>query len=261
VTHRLTSGIVYGPVQSRRFGLSLGINLLGTAKRCNFDCRYCYRGPNRAGTNDRLPNTREVIEAVDAWLVTSDRSSDLDDVTLAGNGEPTMHPELDGIVEALVRWRDRHLPKVKISILTNGMGLLPRINAKCDSVRRALGRADRSSLKLDAGTEAIFARLSRPAAGVTLAEWLKTAEGVRPLMLQTMLVTGEVDNSGSDDVDALCAAYVHLRPSVVHLLTVDKPTADESVRPVAAERLAAVAATVEQALGSIGCAARVVVAR
>jgi wyosine [tRNA(Phe)-imidazoG37] synthetase (radical SAM superfamily) len=123
-------GIVYGPVKSRRFGLSLGVNLSGPGKYCSFDCLYCFRGRNDGRPSDPrfldgLPARDEVVSALEAWLIGNEP---VDDITIAGNAEPSDHPEFLRIVEGLVSVRNARRPGATITVLTNGMGLVPRFN-------------------------------------------------------------------------------------------------------------------------------------
>jgi wyosine [tRNA(Phe)-imidazoG37] synthetase (radical SAM superfamily) len=246
---RRLSSIVYGPVRSRRFGFSLGINLSGASKACTFDCAYCFRGLNsglEAGAPAaRLPSAAKVLEGIEAWLESSPSAQAVEDWTLAGNAEPTSHPEFAAIVEGAVRLRDRAFPKAKITVLTNGMGLLPRLRRDHAGVRRALERVDRPCLKLDAGTEPLFQRLSRPAARATLAEWTQAAQNLRPLMLQTLFVGGAIDNTEARELEALFARYRELAPRAIYLLTLNKPPAMAGVVPISSERVATIGAALE----------------
>jgi wyosine [tRNA(Phe)-imidazoG37] synthetase (radical SAM superfamily) len=241
---RTTATLLYGPVSSRRFGVSLGLNLSGPGKQCSFNCRYCFRGFNDApapggGPEQALPDARTVLATLDAWLAAGGQA-DVVDWTLAGNGEPTDHPEFPEIIAGLVRLRDRRAPGVKISVLTNGMGLVPRRNPRAAAVRAALGLTDRPCLKLDAGRPDSWQRLAQPADGVTLDEWLAAAIIVRPLILQTLFVQGAIDTTTPDELAALQAVYARLQPETVYLLTLDKPPADADILPVPRERMAAI---------------------
>ena len=123
---RIIKGVVYGPVTSRRFGLSLGINLSGNGKYCSFNCPYCFRGTNMGRPDENaflrnLPETETVMAAVKDRLGMEDAVT-IKDWTIAGNAEPTDHPEFPIIVEALIALRNSAFPDVNISVLTNGMG-------------------------------------------------------------------------------------------------------------------------------------------
>ena len=114
--------IVFGPVHSRRLGVSLGINLLPVdGKLCSFDCIYCECGLNsERRTKSKLPTREEVRKELEETLVSMKASETAPDViTFAGNGEPTLHPDFGGIIEDTVSLRDRLFPKAKIAVLSN----------------------------------------------------------------------------------------------------------------------------------------------
>jgi wyosine [tRNA(Phe)-imidazoG37] synthetase (radical SAM superfamily) len=241
-------GIIYGPVRSRRFGLSLGVNLSGPAKYCSFDCLYCFRGPNdgrpsHPGFRAGLPSIDGVLSALDEWLSNGEA---IDDIAVAGNAEPTDHPEFLPIIEGLVSIRGARRPGVRITVLTNGMGLVPRFNPGHESVGKALGLVDNPCLKLDSGLQETWKKLSRPTDGITLEEWLEAACAVFPPALQTMFVQGSVDNTTPSELDALSRAYARLRPQKVFLLTINKPPADSGLTPVSVSRLSEIELTMEQ---------------
>ncbi|MBQ5701223.1 MAG: radical SAM protein, partial [Alistipes sp.] len=114
--------IVYGPVRSRRLGLSLGVNLLPLqAKLCSFDCIYCECGWNGDNSGSRRFNPREdVAAALESALAAMAADNQLPDViTFAGNGEPTMHPDFEAVIEDTIALRDKYAPGAKISVLSN----------------------------------------------------------------------------------------------------------------------------------------------
>jgi wyosine [tRNA(Phe)-imidazoG37] synthetase (radical SAM superfamily) len=243
-TSQRHAGIVYGPVASRRFGLSLGINLSGPGKFCSFDCLYCFRGrndgrPRQAAYLRGVPSVAEVLSAVESYVAESDTTA-IEDWALAGNAEPTDNPELPEILEGLVRLRDRVSPRVRVTVLSNGMGLVPRLNPGHEAVKRALGLADCPCLKLDAARPDTWLRLARAMLGVRLPEWLEAVEGTPRLTLQTMFVKGVVDNTTDDELAALRAAYTRLAPSKIYLLTINKPPAGLHVEAVPGEEMAVI---------------------
>ena len=122
----LFEDVIFGPVHSRRLGLSLGVNLLPThAKLCSFDCIYCECGWNAERRGDRRFNDREVVrttlEAVLQKMVSEGTPPDV--ITFAGNGEPTMHPEFEAVINDTIALRDRLCPSAKISVLSNATQL------------------------------------------------------------------------------------------------------------------------------------------
>jgi wyosine [tRNA(Phe)-imidazoG37] synthetase (radical SAM superfamily) len=237
----LCDGIVYGPLDSRRFGVSLGINLSGAGKYCSFNCPYCFRGfnngrPSHAAFWAGLPTGTEIVRRVKLWLAANNERH-IDDWTFAGNAEPTTHPDFYYIVDSLVTLRNEKFPHVKISALTNGMGLLPRLNQNWKLVRNALRHLNRPSLKLDSGNPSTWLRLARPDCGVTLDEWLCGSQSLSPKILQTMFVQGRIDNTTTAELLTLAALYRRLRPVRVDLMTLNKPPADSALHPVPEERM------------------------
>ena len=127
--------IIFGPVHSRRLGLSLGVNLLPTeSKLCSFDCIYCECGWNAEHPGGRRFNAREDVrtqlEATLRRMVADGTPPDV--ITFAGNGEPTMHPEFEAVIGDTIALRDALCPAAKVSVLSNATQI------HRDSVRRAL---------------------------------------------------------------------------------------------------------------------------
>lgn len=238
---RVVPGILYGPVSSRRFqGLSLGINICGAGKHCSFNCAYCFRGFNEKGlivSSDR-PSPEEVRGSLTAWL--SDSSCKPAYWTLAGNGEPTEHPNFPEVVQELVQLRNARCPFVRIAVFSNGMGLVGRLNPRAREANTALGQVDCVYLKLDSAQPQTWKRLNRPVNNVAFSEWFSALLSTPPTTrcLQTMLVRGKVDNTTPKELKALHMAYQRLRPMGVKLLTINKAPADSSLHPVAQSRIA-----------------------
>ncbi|HPT32881.1 MAG TPA: radical SAM protein, partial [Prolixibacteraceae bacterium] len=143
--------IIFGPVISRRLGVSLGINLLPVdSKVCSFDCIYCEcgRNPRDKNTGSRLPRREEVrdrLEEVLKDLVSRNRTPDV--LTFAGNGEPTLHPQFPAIIDNTLELRNRYAPKARIAVLSNAT-MLHR-----PAVFEALLKVDDNIQKLDSAIE------------------------------------------------------------------------------------------------------------
>ena len=150
---------IFGPIHSRRLGSSLGVNLSPRdGKVCSFDCLYCEAGFNAQGPGTTgLPSREEVGRLLEEKLLTMKKNGDrLDVITFSGNGEPTMHPDFEGIIEDTIGLRDRYFPDVKISVLSNSTRL------GSESVCRALRRVDNNLLKLDSALTPTIRLLDRP---------------------------------------------------------------------------------------------------
>ena len=113
---------IFGPIHSRRLGVSLGVNLMpDDGKVCTFDCLYCEAGYNAQGAGTTgLPTREQVREMLEAQLQKMQaESAPLDVITFSGNGEPTLHPEFPGVIDDTLELRDRYYPQAKVSVLTN----------------------------------------------------------------------------------------------------------------------------------------------
>lgn len=248
----LFEDVIFGPVRSRRLGLSLGVNLLPVhAKLCTFDCIYCECGWNAEHRGSRRFNEREVVrEALSAKLQQMANEGELPDVvTFAGNGEPTMHPDFEQIIDDTIALRDRFCPAAKISVLSNATQLHRA------EVVRALRRVDNNILKLDSAFDKTVQRMNRPQqAAYTVArvvEQMRQFEG--QFILQTMFLRGvcdgePIDNTTPEEVAAWVRIVESLRPKQVMIYSLDRDTPCKTLERVSREELLQLAAHIE-ALG------------
>lgn len=242
----LQKGIVYGPVRSRRLGRSLGVNLApGRQKVCNFNCAYCQYGPTGTIGSVHWPHHDDVIGAVDAALAADPA---VDSITLAGNGEPTLHPAFARIVDGLVEARDRRAPNVRLSILSNA-STLNRLD-----VVHGLMRLDERYMKLDAGDATTLLRMN--ACPVSLGRLIMDLRELGAITLQSMFVrdtAGEIDNTTPEAVSAWVDAVREIKPDAVHVYSLDRTPARRTLTKVDAPALDAIAARVS----ALGIATRV----
>lgn len=242
--------IVYGPVHSRRMGISLGVNLLPyDGKLCSFDCIYCECGFNKDfRTKTKLPDRQNVYAAMEDKLQSLQKEGvSLDVITFAGNGEPTMHPEFEGIIDDTLLLRDRFSPQTKISALTNGMHI-----AK-PKVFEALRKVDNPILKLDSAFDETVRLLDRPNSPqysvAKQMELYKKFEG--DFILQTMFLKGEfegkrLDNSTEEEVSAWLRLVEELHPREVMIYTIDRETPAKQLEKVSVEKLQKIADSVQK---------------
>jgi wyosine [tRNA(Phe)-imidazoG37] synthetase (radical SAM superfamily) len=231
--------VIYGPVRSRRLGASLGINLLPAGmKVCNMNCAYCQYGwtrgaPRYHGTGIGWPNPQAVEAALAARLtVAAERNEVIDRLTVAGHGEPTLHPEFEDIAGRLCDVRDRIAPRIPIAILSNST------TAASADVRRGLGRFDERYMKLDAGDPMTFACVN--GGGRRFSDIVDALATLTPITIQAMFVRdgrGAIDNSGEAEVEAWLRVLEHVRATRVHVYTIDRPPALRSLEPVPSRRL------------------------
>lgn len=246
----LFDSIIFGPVRSRRLGVSLGINLLPCDRKvCSFDCIYCECGwtPRQRNAGSHLPSRSEVSDALRTRLAEMRKAGEKPDViTYAGNGEPTMHPDFPGIIDDSVGLRNEFFPEAKISVLSNASV----INRK--SVRDALMKVDMNILKLDSVFKSTVSALNRPRKSYDLA---KTIENMKlfngKFIIQTLFVRGEhegktIDNTTPEEVDAWLEKVRELNPESVMIYTIDRDTPlGNSLHKVPLADLKAIAARVE----------------
>ena len=219
---------VYGPVHSRRIGVSLGINLEpGDGKTCSFDCIYCECGFNadRRPRHAR-PSRQQVREALECKLADMKHEGISPDVlTFAGNGEPTGHPQFAGIIADTIALRDRYFPKAKLSVLSNSTF------AHRPEVHEALMRVDDNILKLDTASMEYIRRVDRPAdPHYRVDDIVRTLASFHGhVMVQTLFMTGsfqghDVDNTADQYVDPWLEALRIIRPQRVMIYTIDRDT-------------------------------------
>ncbi|HXZ43826.1 MAG TPA: radical SAM protein [archaeon] len=230
--------IIYGPVNSRRLGRSLGINLLPTrSKVCSFDCVYCQYGRTWMKTLDPGPEGFPTLDEVIAAVETALKSApDFDNFTFSGNGEPTLHPHWSEIAEAVRQLRDRHRPAARLSLLSNSSTAVRPL------VRETLHRFDAPIMKLDAGDEATLAAINRPANGIDMKSILGGLLEVPGLIIQSLMVEGAVTNSAGPAFENWLGALAKLKPVQVQVYSADRPVPVAGVGRVSPERLQRLAA-------------------
>lgn len=242
--------IIFGPVKSRRLGVSLGVNLLPVdAKICSFDCIYCECGFNTTVKDTRLPTRTEVFEALEIKLQEMLAANELPDViTFAGNGEPTLHPEFEGVIDDTILLRDKYCPASKVSVLSNST----RVHKP--NIFKALKKVDNNILKFDSAFDDTVQRLDRPVGKQFTVKWiieqLKKFEG--NLIIQTMFLRGIVDgtlldNTTDREVDAWLEALQVINPKQVMIYTIDRETPTKNLEKISLVELNRIAEKVQAA--------------
>jgi wyosine [tRNA(Phe)-imidazoG37] synthetase (radical SAM superfamily) len=243
----LQSGIVYGPLESRRFGRSLGVNLAPPGRKtCNYNCAYCQYGWTQFPSAAAFPRPADVIDAVDQALT---RDPNVDAITVAGNGEPTLHPAFAPIAEGLYHVRARRAPKAKLTLLSNASTL-----GRLDVVY-SLSRFDERCMKFDAGDATTFRLMN--AAMIPLGRVIADLRAVGRLTLQSMFVRDAertVDNTTPRAVGAWLDAVDSIHPERVDVYTIARTPARSTLLAAPHEVLEDIAARVT----ALGVPARVV---
>lgn len=231
---------IFGPVHSRRLGISLGINLLpDDGKVCTFDCLYCECGLNSTRRSRKpLPTRDEVATALENKLNAMQADGVTPDVlTFAGNGEPTIHPQFPDIIADTIALRNRFCPNAKVSVLTNAT-LITR-----DKVFEALKLVDNNIVKLDTVNPEYIQNIDRPTGSYDLAtiiERMKAFNG--QAVIQTMFMKGvadgiDVNNTGDEYVLPWIAAVKEIAPREVMIYTIDRETPIEGLEKASHEEL------------------------
>jgi wyosine [tRNA(Phe)-imidazoG37] synthetase (radical SAM superfamily) len=243
--------IIFGPIRSRRLGISLGLNLLPTLyKHCTFNCIYCECGWTRTQeVLEGFPTSAQIKEALENKLQAM-RSKDalLDSITFAGNGEPTIHPQFAQIVDDTIALRDCYYPDSKVSVLSNAS------KASIPQIAAALLKTDNPILKLDAGTEETFRGINKPLDNTTLEKVVESLESFSgKVIIQTLFVKGMhdgkmVDNTSPEEVEAWLGHLKKIKPKLVMIYPIARSTPEESLEVIPFEKLNEIAAKVE-ALG------------
>lgn len=241
--------IVFGPVKSRRFGVSLGVNLLPVDfKYCTFNCIYCECGWTfkKDGRKTPLPGRAEIKNALEERLKKmKQEGSAPDHITFAGNGEPTIHPSFEGIIDDTLFLRDTYFREAQVTVLSNA-SLLHK-----DKVFRALGKVDNNVLKLDSAIDSTFRKINQPASGITLdsiIRQIKKFDGNQ--VVQTLFLRGEfngafIDNTTKEEVAAWISVLREIRPKYVMIYPVERDTAASGIQKVPLKDLQDIARQVE----------------
>ena len=229
----LQEGVVYGPLVSRRFGKSLGINLLPSDQKvCNFDCVYCQYGESRLKKPALFPSIGEIETALSVFLNGANAlPSEVNWIMIAGNGEPTLHPEFQEVVDCLISWRDQYLSGAPIGILSNSSTChQPVING-------ALSRLDGRFMKLDAGDICAFQEINKPSGAVQWTDMIAGLYRLKNTVLQSLFFAGDRQNISKPLVDDWIAAVRYIQPRSVQIYTLDRPPREKGLQPVPKEIL------------------------
>ena len=238
--------IIYGPIHSRRLGVSLGVNLMPIDhKLCTFDCVYCECGFNHPAVKPTLPTRYEVKEALEKALQQLAQQPDV--ITFSGNGEPTLHPDFENIIADTCALRDQYCPNAKVSVLTNSTQL-----GRPDVVR-ALMRCDNRILKLDSAIDRTMCLIDRPVnEQLTVRQivgYLAQFDG--DFTLQTCFLRGEVpdtdatvhiDNTVPEELEAWYKAVDELRPKSIMIYVIDRATPVKTLEKISREQMESIAA-------------------
>lgn len=249
--------IIFGPIKSRRLGVSLGVNLLPTdSKVCSFDCIYCECGwtPKNRAVKAILPPRAMVKLKLEEKLTEMLANNELPDViTFAGNGEPTLHPEFEGIIDDTIELRNQLTPSAKIAVLSNATMLHK------PAVVRALLKIEDNIQKLDSAFEETIRKIDCPASNYNLKEVVSNLKSFNgKVIIQTLFVKGIfkdqiIDNTTELEVNEWLKLIGEIKPSQVMIYTIDRDTPATGLEKVKLETMKSIGDRVL----AIGCAVQV----
>lgn len=232
---------IFGPIHSRRLGISLGVNLMPSdGKICTFDCIYCECGFNEdRRPKQKRPERAEIATQLESILVKMSAKQQLPDViTFAGNGEPTAHPDFKSIIQDTILLRNKYCPNAKVSVLSNSTF------ADKPSVHEALLLVDNNILKLDTVNQHFIEMIDRPLSKSydvrKVIETMKSFDG--HVIIQTMFLRGnlngiDIDNTGGNYVGEWLEAIKYINPQQVMIYTIDRETPNHNLLKALPEQL------------------------
>lgn len=245
----LFSEIAYGPIHSRRLGISLGMEIMPLEhKLCTFNCVYCECGWNEPVNHPVLPTREQIKTALETKLQALQKEQIVPDViTFSGNGEPTIHPDFIGIIRDTCVLRDTYCPKAKVSVLSNSTQLGRK------EVVEALKLCDNRILKLDAATDTMMRRIDKPVNEQlevkTIIRYLAQFKG--DFTLQTCFLRGEhngeiIDNTTSEELVAWYQAVDELKPKQIMIYVIDRKTPEEHLEKISPDEMERIATPLRQ---------------
>jgi wyosine [tRNA(Phe)-imidazoG37] synthetase (radical SAM superfamily) len=258
----LRESFIFGPVQSRRLGISLGINILPIEKKiCNYNCVYCECGWNNqsdleiSDTKIKFPQRLEIAEQLKLKLTDIvNHNESIDVITFSGNGEPTLHPDFLGIIEDTISIRNDLFPSAKISVLSNAT------NLQKQSVIDALLKVDNPILKLDSANILTLQNINLPkiknefgVMGKQITRKItveKIADGMKKFdgnfIMQIMFLRGEndykiFDNTTDDEINSLIKIMKLTNPRQVMIYPIDRETPSKSLIKLNSDEMKSIA--------------------
>jgi len=210
------SEIIFGPVNSRRFGKSLGIDLSPALKQCNFDCVYCeLKGAKPIKEMNDVVSVKDIVKNLKEALV---KYSDIDVITLTANGEPTLYPHLGELVDEINKIKDTH----KLLILSNGASIVK------PEIQNILSKIDIVKLSLDCATPKCFKRIDRPYGEIDIYKIMESMKKFRRLykgsfVIEILVVEGI--NDKMEEFEKLNDVLKEIKPNRVDISTIDRPPA------------------------------------
>jgi len=230
MTIKLQNNVIYGPVNSRRLGSSLGINVLSTEKKiCNLNCVYCQYSwtmikPYELLNKSSYIETRKILESLEKALFALSPSPNY--ITLSGNGEATLHPDFDNIVDGIIHLRNEYAPNSKTAILSNSIGIAE------SNIRNSLSKLDVRIMKLDCGNEKLFKLYNRPVIDISLDTIVNGLYELKGVTIQTLFSKGEHGNSKKTHIEEWIEKLKIIKPIAIQIYTLDRGYPSNKIYPV-----------------------------
>lgn len=223
----LKTNIIYGPVNSRRLGQSLGVNILPSGEKvCSFDCLYCQYGFSPSKDIEEVKNfpfptvdavSQALQSALDRW------GNHIAYITFSGNGEPTLHPHFPDIVSEVITLKNRFAPQAKTAILSNSTMVGDPI------IRRTLMRLDRKIMKLDTGSQHMLSLYNRPSVSFDLDKITEGLSRVEGLTIQSLFTGGPDGNFNEKHLGQWIEHISYIAPELVQVYSLDRNSPTRSL--------------------------------
>ncbi len=235
----LFNELVFGPIYSRRLGQSLGINLLPTDyKYCNFNCIYCECGWTGGNNKIILPTEQQFSEILEQKLASlKETGKKVDTITFAGNGEPTIHPKFDAIIDKTIDLRNKYFPNSKIAVLSNATMLHK------EKVVASLKKTELPILKLDSASNKTAKLLNDPKQNYSVEKVIKNFRKFEGnFVMQTMFLKGvfenqHIDNTTDSEINAWLKIVEKTKPKLVMIYTIARDTPAENLEKISLSKL------------------------
>ncbi|MFB0566009.1 MAG: radical SAM protein [Candidatus Aminicenantaceae bacterium] len=240
----LQKGIIYGPVNSRRLGRSLGINILpGNRKVCPFNCVYCQYGWTKFHCSKiqrfpELPSVKATRQALKDELLAMSFPPAY--ITFSGNGEPTLHPDFGLIVEEVITVRNQLAPEAKTAVLSNSVLIYD------NTIKNALEKLDVKIMKLDCGEEKTFKKYNQPCSGIKLEDITAGLKKLSDVTIQTLISSGKSGNFNSDNITSWVKRIKRINPLSVQIYTIDRGYPAKGLKPARKKELDQIKTTIQK---------------
>ena len=233
ITHFTKEETIYGPIRSRRLGMTVGVNPLGESKVCSYNCSYCELGE----TFIRINQIKKEIEFQNPEIIDKQlrkkllHLEDIQSICVSGNGEPTMYPHFKTLSEMIKTSRDELSSHVKVHLLTNGAHFYQK------KIFSALKNYDSVHVKFDAGNDNVLKQANAPLIRTNINKIMSYLQGIDNLVLQSMFFSGPISNTDEGAIEDWIECIGIVKPKVVHIYTIDRKPLNPLLQKVSEKTL------------------------